>query len=337
MTATTDPTGAHRVSAGHRVFGALPAFDPEQGTTILEPEDGGAGTWVGCPGVLYEPERRRFLLTYRRRHPRGDPATERGWRIAVAASEDGVHFEDLWVVEKSELGSPSMERSCLLPAPGGYLLYLSYVDPDDNRWRIDVVHADSPDAFDIRTAVPVLTAADTGTEGVKDPYALRIGPAVYLYTSIAAPTGLDAAGLEDAHATADIYNTGVTTHPTGLAIGLDGRRFDWQGVVLDVGTGWDRYQARLNSVAHIGGAWVGFYDGASGAQENYEEHCGLALSQDLRHWTRLTTVGPWVTSPHASGSLRYVDAVPVGDELWLYYEYARADGAHELRLSRIRP
>lgn len=332
MSPTDDPT------VGHRVFGVLPGFDPEQGTTILEPEAGGPGTWVGCPGVLYEPDRKRFLLTYRRRHTRGDPATERGWRVAVAASDDGVRFEDVWVVEKGELGSPSMERSCLLPAPdGGYLLYLSYVDPADNRWRIDVVHADAPDAFDVREATGVLTAASTGTEGVKDPYVLRIGPAVYLFTSIAASTGLEARALREAHATADIYNTGVTTHPTGLAIGLDGRRFDWQGIVLDVGAGWDRYQARLNSVARIGPAWVGFYDGSSGAHENYEEHCGLAVSHDLRSFTRLTTVGPWVTSAHASGSLRYVDAVPVDEELWLYYEYARADGAHELRLSRITP
>ncbi|HKJ92586.1 MAG TPA: hypothetical protein VJ957_05420, partial [Longimicrobiales bacterium] len=257
MTRTTSTPSAHRV------FGTLPAFDPEQGTTILEPEPGGAGagTWVGCPGVLYEPEPRRFLLTYRRRRPRGDPATERGWRVAVAAGEDGVHFQDIWVVEKGELHSPSMERSCLLPAPdGGYLLYLSYVDPADNRWRIDVVHGDSPDSFDIRAAQPVLTAAATGTEGVKDPYVLRIGPAFLLFTSIARTPALDDATLREAHATADIYNTGVTTHPTALAIGTDGRNFDWHGVVLDVaghetGSGWDRYQARLNSVARIGGAW----------------------------------------------------------------------------------
>jgi hypothetical protein len=38
----------------------------------------------------------------------------------------------------------------------------------------------------------------------------------------------------------------------------------------------------------------------------------------------------------AGGSLRYLDAVSVGDELWLYYEYARADGAHELRVSKVR-
>ncbi len=320
----------------HRVHGILPAFDPEAASVVLEPEAAGGGTWVGCPGVLHEPDRQRFLMTYRQRHPRGDPATERGWRCAVAASDDGVHFRDLWSVEKQQLGAPSMERFCLLPrAGGGYLLYLSYVDPVDNRWRIDMIEADDPAAFDVGTARPVLTATSTGTEGVKDPYAMRIGPAVYLYASFASAATLAEGDRGRAHASADIYNTGTTTHPTGLAIGVDGRAFAWQGEVLGVGCGWDRYQARLNSIARIGDAWVGFYDGSAGVEENFEERCGLVISHDLQHWMRLTPDAPWAVSPHASGALRYVDAVPVERELWLYFEYARADGAHELRVARL--
>ncbi len=322
----------------HRVYGALSGFDPEQATVVMEPENSGRGTWVGCPGVLYEPQQKRFLMTYRQRRPRGNPTTERGWRCAVAASEDGVHFKDVWAVEKSELGTSSMERFCLLPRmEGGYQLYLSYVDPVDNRWRIDLVEGDAPDAFDVRTRKPALTAASTGTEGVKDPYVMRVGPAVYLYASFASAETLGRNQRAQAHASADIYNTGTTTHPTGLAMGLDGRDFEWQGSVLGVGTGWDRYQARLNSIAPLpGGAWVGFYDGSAGAEENYEERCGLAISHDLRRWDRLSSHGPWMVSHHGTGSLRYLDAVPVGEELWLYYEYARADGAHELRLSKVR-
>lgn len=323
-------------TSAHRVFGPWPAVDPEQATVVLRPEIGGAGHWVGCPGVLHEPERGRFLLTYRQRRPRGDAATERGWRCAVAASTDGVRFEDVWAVEKSELGTASMERCCLLPTPdGGYALYLSYVDPADNRWRIDLLEADTPEHFDPRTAVGALTAASTGTEGVKDPYALRLGPAVFLYASYAARDTLNPARQAEAHGTADIYNTGLTTHPTGLAVGLDGRSFSWRPDVLPVGAGWDRYQARLNSITRVGPVWIGFYDGSASERENYEERCGLAVSTDLVTWTRLTPTAPWLTSPHASGSLRYLDAVRVGEQLWLYYEYARADGAHELRLSRV--
>ncbi len=326
------------VTARHRIFGALSQFCPEESTVVLQPENPEPGNWIGCPGVLHEPHNQRFLMTYRQRRPRGNPATERGWRCAVAASEDGVHFRDVWAVEKSELDSSSMERFCILPKiGGGYELYFSYVDPSDSRWRIDVVEGETPEEFDVKTARPVLTAASTGTEGVKDPYVMRFGPAVYIFASFASAETLDRGQHSHAHSTGDIYNTGATTHPTGLAIGLEGGEFEWHGSILSVGLGWDCYQARLNSVVPLpGGAWFGFYDGSAGVSENYEERCGLVISHDLRHWDRLTADGPWVVSPHGSGSLRYLDAVSVGDELWLYYEYARADGAHELRVSKVR-
>jgi hypothetical protein len=41
-------------------------------------------------------------------------------------------------------------------------------------------------------------------------------------------------------------------------------------------------------------------------------------------------------SPHATGSLRYLDALDLRErKRLLYYEYARPDGSHELRLSRL--
>jgi hypothetical protein len=166
----------------------------------------------------------QFWMSYRRRRPRGVEA-ERGWRCAVAKSQDGVRFEDVWHVHKDELKTTSMERFCLFSSGPEFQLFLSYVDPQDNRWRIDMLAASEPGAFDIKQAVPVLTAASTGTEGVKDPYVLQIGPVTYLFTSYAeARPGMGA----DAHTTADIYNVGATTHPSGVATSLDGKAFGWQ-------------------------------------------------------------------------------------------------------------
>jgi hypothetical protein len=123
--------------------------------------------------------------------------------------------------------------------------------------------------------------------------------------------------------------------PTGLASSRDGVHFRWLGEVFPVGSGWDRYQARLSSVARAGRRYLGFYDGAGNPGEDTEERLGLAESDDLVHWRRMSVERPWVVSPHASSSLRYAETLERGDELWLYYEYARADGSHELRLSRI--
>jgi hypothetical protein len=138
---------------------------------------------------------------------------------------------------------------------------------------------------------------------------------------------------ERMHQTADAYTTGLITAPTALATSSDGRHWQWEGRILDTGPphGWDRYQSRLNSVVPLAGFWLGFYDGAESERENYEEHCGLAMSIDPRHWTRLTPEQPAILAPHGTRSVRYVEAVRRGGALHCYYEYARPDGAHELR------
>jgi hypothetical protein len=319
-----------------RIDSPLHAVDFTDSTVVLTPESDEPGYWVGCAGVLHEPQRGRFVMTYRRRRPRGHASGDRGHRCVVATSEDGVHFTDVWSVDKSELGSPSMERFSLVPVTGGYQLYISYVDPADNRWRIDVLEAADVDGFDVAARKEVLTAGSTGTEGVKDPYVLRRGPVTYLLASYADSLA-DEGSATEAHATADIYNVGATTHPTGLATSVDGQGFTWHGQVLSVGDGWDRYQARLNSVVPMEtGGYLGFYDGSAGHEENYEEQTGLAASADLFTWHSLTPDAPWGVSPHGTGSVRYVDAHRIDDRWWIYFETTRPDGAHELRLARSR-
>lgn len=316
------------------------AFDPTVGFTVLAPEASGSGYWVGAPSVIYEPETGRFLLTYRRRRPRGQEH-DRGYESWIAESQDGVHFADVWSVKKEQFRSTSIERTCLVKLDSGYLLYISYVDPADNRWRIDLLESATPDGFDPSKARPLITAAGTRTEGVKDPHVIRIGPAYFMLVSFAKARAFTDGERARAHATSDIYNTGVTTFPTGLAISGDGHRFQWLGGVLAPGEGWDCYQARLSSVLPMPSTegapavFVGLYDGSASAEENYEERCGMAVSFDLSHWQRLTADAPWVVSPNGTGSLRYADALTVGGDLLLYYEYALADGSHELRMNRL--
>ena len=276
-----------------------------------------------------------YFLTYRRRRPAG-AERERGYLSVIARSADGIHFEDILAISQEELETASIERTCLRRLGDDlWALYIGYVDPADHRWRIDMVTAARPEKLDVRHRRPVLTAQRTGTEGVKDPYLVSVGPALFLYVSYAASTEMTPEERIAAHSTADIYNQGVTTAPTGLATSLDGRTFDWRGTALTVGTGWDRQQARLNNVVACDGYFVGLYDGSANAEENYEERCGLALSFDLTTWLSLTPRGPLYQSPHASGSMRYTDIVTAGPRLLLYYEYALADGSHDLRVLPI--
>lgn len=308
-------------------------FDPGQGVAIREPEADTPGHWVGAPGAYYDPGTGEFYLTYRRRRDRGT-VSDRGYACFIARSTDGVSFEDIWSVRKEQLASPSMERFCLRRDGDRWLLYLSYVDPADNRWRTDVIEAASPDGFMVGDRKPVLTAETTGTEGVKDPFVMRIGPAWLMFASYAAPAAMTAAQRESAHATGDIYATGRTTFPTGLASSLDGVTWDWQDQVLGVGNGWDRYQARICSVVPADRGWFAFYDGSADKAENYEERCGLAMSLDLTGWLRLTRRGPALVTATGT-SLRYVDSVTANGTRYFYYEYARPAGGHELRVATV--
>ena len=128
-------------------------------------------------------------------------------------------------------------------------------------------------------------------------------------------------------------------------------------------TGWDKYCRRINSVIPVGddvrrlqsnaeggtrsaessqrlltssptsgNTWLAFYDGSASEAENYEERCALAVSSNLRDWRSVSPDGPFVTSPLASGSARYFDAKFAHGQWHLFYEFARKDGAHDMRL-----
>jgi hypothetical protein len=165
---------------------------------------------------------------------------------------------------------------------------------------------------------------------VKDPVVVHASGVDHLFASFAAARpDLPA----EAHATADIYNVGATTHPTGLATREAGAsEFAWRGEALAVGDGWDRYQARLGSVVAVDRGWVGTYDGSASREENYEERCGLATSSDLLRWERPAPDNPWIAGPGPTGSVRYVDLHRIDGTWWVWAEVTRPDGGHDLRV-----
>lgn len=304
-----------------------------QGYIIREPAGVGPGYWTGAPGVFYAPEERAFYLTYRIRRPRGVPP-DRGGEARVARSTDMRHFEDIWSVKKDAYDSVSIERSAIRRGrDGGWRYFTSFVDPADGRWCVSVLKASDPRRLDPSTARRLFAAAPLGLEGVKDPWILDEAGGHYMLLSVALPT---ARTREASHATLDIFNTGDCVSATGLAWSRDLDSWEWRGVVFapPVST-WDAYCRRINSIVRHQGNYLGFYDGSATHLENYEEKTGLAISSDLRSWESLTPGGPALTSAHASGSLRYLDAVAADDGTWAFYECARVDGAHDLRVAPL--
>jgi len=320
-------------------FGHAPLFDPIAGTTVVEPLGAERGWWAGAPSALYDPDSSKFYLYYRVRRPRGI-APDRGGECHIAESTDGVCFHTIWSAHKDQFESDSMERAALVKCLDGvWRLYLSYVDPRHKKWRVDYMEAASPDTFEPSARKPLFDPDELGVEGVKDPYVFTLGARYYMVLSYATRSGdLSADQVQGLHATADAYNTGLTVSRTGLATSLDGTRFTWEGDILSPpSTGWDAWCTRLCSVVCLPPVLTGFYDGAAHVSGNYEERTGIVLGSSIRSLERITPEGPCLTSPHASGCLRYIDAVQFPDEIRYYYEYARADGSHETRLSVVRP
>ena len=321
-------------SSDKQWFGTVPLFDPSDGKVVREAHGSGSGYWAGACSALLDDDTGKFYLYYRLRKPR---ELGRGYECRIAESTDGIAFADIWSASKEQFDSSSVERSCLFKSPEGmFRLYASYVDPADNRWRIDVMESDSPAGFDPAARKKVLTGPDVGVEGVKDPYVLFIGRTYHMLISyaVSTPAG-NSADHEEMHGTGDAYNTGLVKSCTGLATSGDGLNFEWQGNALDVGEGWDAYESRVTSVIYSPPVFKAFYDGAANVEGNYEERTGLAISYDLSTFQRITPEGPALISPHASGSLRYLHAIQTRGRMFYYYEMARPDGAHDLMVTTV--
>ncbi|MCL5972523.1 MAG: hypothetical protein M1499_08195 [Firmicutes bacterium] len=305
------------------------SWNPEKGNVIREPLQPGAGHWVGAPSTYQCSD--GYFLTYRYRRPRGEG---RGFEGRIAHSHDGVVFDDIWMVHQRDLETNSLERFALTRRGLEYILYISYVDPQDNRWRIDGIIADRPDKFDTRDRFEVFTASRIGLEAVKDPVVVRSQGLWWMYVSCASPTAAASeVSAETLHASQDVYTTGKIYSVTGLAVSHDAVHYDWLGIVLSpLANRWDGYAARVSTVVRTSEGFLIFYDGSANVGENYEERTGLAVTADLAHLTRVSVSQPWLVSPNGTGALRYVDFLEWEDKYHFFYEYARADGSHELRM-----
>ena len=321
--------------AAVRSFWNPPRFDPQAGVVIRSPLKDEPGYWVGAPGSLYDPDSRRFFLVYRVRRPRG-VHPDRGAELHIVSGTNGLEFDTpVYKLDKGALGSPSIERCALARLDNGqWALYVSYVDGQDQRWRIDVMLADDPSGFEPTERKPVLLAGPLGIEGVKDPFVCRVAGVWHMIVSFA--TAVEECDETALHATADAYNTGLIRSATGLAVSADGVNWEWLGEIFGPRpVGWDRYCSRISTLWYDGGLWWAFYDGSASVEENYEEKLGLAYSFDLCRFRRVSASAPWIVLPHATGSVRYVDVLDAGAAgRFLYYESVRPDGSHELRGQR---
>jgi hypothetical protein len=306
-----------------------------QGQVVREPVGFQQGYWAGAPGFFYDKLEKAFYITYRLRRPRGvEP--DRGGEARIARSTDLKNFVDVWSVTKDQYLSASIERSAIHRGRDGTWHYFtSYVDPKDGRWCVARIKAGKIAEFETKKVERIFSAVPLGLEGIKDPWIYEENGTYYMFVSVAVATPRT---RKESHDTLDIFNTGECVSATGLATSSDLNSWKWEGVILKPGaSGWDKYCRRINSVVKMGGKYFAFYDGSASEAENYEEKTAIAVSNDLKTWQSLTPDGPFWTSPNATKSIRYIDAQIVDGVAYLFYEFARHDGSHDLRLVHGKP
>jgi hypothetical protein len=257
-----------------------------------------------------------FYLAYRLRRPIG---SGRGFAVAIAFARDGVNFADpVAVVTSGEMNTESLERPELVRLPDGrWRLYLSCATTGTKHWRVEVTDAAHPSEFDVREREVVL-AGDPRKRAVKDPVIQFHDGQWHMWATI--------------HPLADPDETDQMT--TEYATSPDGLGWTWQGTAISGRPGeWDSRGTRVTAVRLGGDRVMAYYDGRATAAENYEEKTGVAFGAEPAALlaTSLPGDGPAVSSPYASGGLRYLDLVDLPDgRTRLYYEMAQPDGSHAL-------
>jgi hypothetical protein len=266
--------------------------------------------WAGAPSAVRDGD--EIVLAYRLRRPIGQG---RGYAVVVARSADGVDFETIQVITKTEMDTESLERPTLVRTPAGsWRLYLSCATWGTKHWRVELLEATAPDAFNARQSAVVLPG--DAVTAVKDPVIVSRSGVWHLWASV--------------HPLADAANADRMT--TDYATSADGIDWTWHGHALTPRPGgWDSRGVRVSAVRFTPGEIVAYYDGRASAAENYEERTGVAIGESPDALTAIGT-GPVGAPPDGRGGLRYLDIVDLGNgrERW-YYEVTRPDGRHELR------
>jgi hypothetical protein len=285
---------------------ALPS--PDRSVVAVAPPALEPGSWAGASSAVFDGD--GFVMAYRLR-----TGTTRGAATAIARSADGVTFETMQVITKDEMDCESLERPALvLTEWGTWRLYLSCATRGTKHWRVEMIEAPTPDAFNPEKRVMVLPG--DATAAVKDPVIRVQDGTWHLWASV--------------HPLDDPAATDRMT--TDYASGPDGLEWTWHGHALTGRPGeWDARGVRVTSVRLAPGEVTAYYDGRATAGENFEERTGVATGTGP---AALSQVGldPIGSGPDGSWGLRYLDIVNLGDgrERW-YYELTRPDGLHELR------
>ena len=295
------------------------------GTVVIDPPGDGPGFWAGGPNVVYSDG--AYWLAYRLRRP----VTEgRGYANVVARSLDGERFETVATVTAAQFDCASLERPALVAKPdGGWRLYVSCSTPNSKHWWVEAIEADAPE--DLADGKRTVVLPGDETVAWKD--VVVSWTEAHGWQMWACRHPLDGGDDE-----ADRMSTWYAESGDGLSWTFTGDGDAARPALaadVDDATGWDRRGRRVGGVVEVDGEWVMLYDGRADASENWEERTGIAVGHRPDRFSAVDI--PPVGGPNGARTcLRYSSFLTAPDgTLRVYYETARADGAHDLRTLKV--
>jgi hypothetical protein len=288
-------------------------------SVVLEPDENTPEWWAGAPSVLVGADG-VFYLAARMREG-NSPRGKRGYEIRILNSGDGRAFEPINHIRREDTGLPGFERPALVQDPATRRYHLYGCADMGGGWGIlkfdDVA---DPADFVASTAHPVLTPDQHDDEfahvaGYKDPFVFWDRGRWHMFV-----IGYDQ--IERA------YHFESQDGEQWTRVGL--------GPVLE-NAGWHNYYTRPASVLPLAVGYLLVYEGSSIAWRDpvYNIATGMAYSPDLHHFVDLTPDEPLLksTTPGQCHTWRYSHWLPVGDQVFVYFEASRPNNTNEIRLA----
>ena len=290
---------------------------------VLEPDENTPEWWAGAPSAVLSP-RGEFYLAARMREGKS-PRGKRGYEIRILKSEDGRRFTPINHIRREDAGVPGFERPALVIDPTSGLYRLYGCSPLEAGWSIiRFDDAEDPARFKPSTARPVLEPkpgdpAHARVNGYKDPFIFWNAGRWHMFV-----IGCDF--IERIH----------------YFISDDGEA--WRAAAdnpVMENTGWHNFYTRPACVLpmHVGyllvyeGSCIGWHDPV------YNIATGLAYTPDLETFHDLTPDQPLLksTTPGDYHTWRYSHWLPVGDQVFMFFEAARPNNTNEVRLATFKP
>ncbi len=285
---------------------------------ILEPDENTPEWWAGAPSVWRDADG-TFYLAARMREG-NSPRGYRGYEVRILKSADGRHFEPIHRIMREDARVRGFERPALVRdlKTGAFKLYGCAAL--ERGWAVlKFDDTDDPGAFDPASARPVVVSdyPDDGfahVQGFKDPVVFWDTGQWHMFV-----IGSDRVERIYHFTSAD----GETWRSTSELPFMDN-------------AGWHNFYTRPASVIPMTVGYLFVYEGSHITWRDpvYNIATGLAYSPDLRTVVDLTHEAPLLksTTPGDYHTWRYSHWLPVGDQVYVYFEAARPNNTNELRL-----